>query len=603
MLKYWRIILLLVVLFGATMAIGMKYYPYGRNGVEIAYVSKESPSRGILEQGMIITSFNKQPVTNAEDWNRLVSGASGEVSLRANNKDYQFQVNDSLGIDVMDIDRTNLNFGLDLRGGVRIVLMPKENATREMIDQIISIMETRANMFGLSEINFYPVQTANGDWLVQVDVAGISRNIVDDLLSTEGNFEGRVSKPVILTDGRGFMELGQDSFPVEITGNESITIDEKVIHPSDNFTLKGIDFQYINQTQDRLQFLALVYDGDDIEIVYTDPQRSGIVPLTEGAHRFSFTIQVSMDSAQRFADVTTGVPSYLDIQTGDRYLESAMVLYLDRHVVSELRIAESLGGQIYQTPQITGVRGSLEETTAEMLRLQTVLRSGAMPTGLETLSVTIISPALGTDFFESTMYAAILAVIAVVIIIFFRYRNFRIALPMVLISLTEVIIILGISAINDSLIWAMILIINFLLISIAWWKKNEIDIYAWVGALLIPLIGMGSWTIDLPAIAGIIAAIGTGIDHQIIIADEAISGKKDKDDKDYTVKKRIKMAFFIIFGAAATTIAAMFPLMSVGIGFVRGFAITTIVGVLVGVLITRPAYAKIVEGAGQKKAD
>ncbi|GAF85840.1 unnamed protein product, partial [marine sediment metagenome] len=29
--------------------------------------------------------------------------------------------------------------------------------------------------------------------------------------------------------------------------------------------------------------------------------------------------------------------------------------------------------------------------------------------------------------------------------------------------------------------------------------------------------------------------------------------------------------------------------------FVRGFAITTIVGVLVGILITRPAYAKIIE--------
>ena len=55
------------------------------------------------------------------------------------------------------------------------------------------------------------------------------------------------------------------------------------------------------------------------------------------------------------------------------------------------------------------------------------------------------------------------------------------------------------------------------------------------------------------------------------------------------------MAFFIIFGAAATTIAAMVPLMSIGVGFIRGFAITTIVGVLVGILITRPAYARIVE--------
>ncbi|MCK4497292.1 MAG: hypothetical protein KAU24_03795 [Candidatus Aenigmarchaeota archaeon] len=165
---------------------------------------------------------------------------------------------------------------------------------------------------------------------------------------------------------------------------------------------------------------------------------------------------------------------------------------------------------------------------------------------------------------------------------------------MVFISLSEVIIILGIAAVQDSMIWLAVLIINFLLISMAWWKKHEIDIYAWIGALLIPLLGMASWTIDLPTIGGIIAAIGMGVDHQIIIADETLAGKKE-EEKLYTLKKKIKMAFFIIFGAAATTIAAMIPLMSIGIGFIRGFAITTIVGVLVGILITRPAYARIIE--------
>ena len=36
-------------------------------------------------------------------------------------------------------------------------------------------------------------------------------------------------------------------------------------------------------------------------------------------------------------------------------------------------------------------------------------------------------------------------------------------------------------------------------------------------------------------------------------------------------------------------------------GFVRGFAMTTVVGVLVGILVTRPAYAKIVEMGSQKE--
>ncbi len=593
MLKYWRIWLLIIVVFGAVLAIGLKAYPYGRNAVEIVYFSDDSPARGVLEQGMFITAVNGKPIMGIDDWNSVTMGILGEITLTANGKEYKLVVNDTLGIDVVDIERTNINFGLDLRGGTRILLKPKDNATKEIIDQVISTMQTRANIYGLREMKFYPIRSANGEYYVQVEVAGIKRDIIDDLLSTEGNFEAKVTKPVTVSDGKGNMQLGDQNFPVELLYNDTIKINDEEISPDDTFTLKGIEFQYLNMTQNKLMFLALTYEGDDIELVYSDPQHSGIMPI-KGGYRFYFVVLVSTEGAQRFSDVTSGVDTYLDLQSGDRYLESQILLYLDGELVSDLRISESLGGVIYQSPQITGSRPELEEATAEKLKLQTILRSGAMPTGLETESVDIISPALGTEFFRSTLYAALFAVVAIVIIVFVRYRSFRVAIPMVFITIAEVVIILGMSAINDSMIWFVILVINFLLIAMAWWKKHEIDIYVWAGALLIPLLGMASWTIDLPAIGGIIAAIGTGVDHQIIIADETLAGKK-KDEKAYSLKKKIRMAFFIIFGAAATTIAAMFPLMSIGIGFVRGFAITTIVGVLVGILITRPAYAKIIE--------
>lgn len=146
-------------------------------------------------------------------------------------------------------------------------------------------------------------------------------------------------------------------------------------------------------------------------------------------------------------------------------------------------------------------------------------------------------------------------------------------------------------------------------------------------------------TLDLASIAGIVAAVGTGVDDQIIITDE--SGR-DKI-RDWT--KRLKRAFFVIFTSAASTIGAMMPIVSpslsnlaigaAGVGLiaydlytsktkphhlllgalavavsavaftmnpssfalqsVRGFAITTILGVMVGITITRPAYAKFLE--------
>jgi preprotein translocase subunit SecD len=100
------------------------------------------------------------------------------------------------------------------------------------------------------------------------------------------------------------------------------------------------------------------------------------------------------------------------------------------------------------------------------------------------------------------------------------------------------------------------------------------------------------WQLNLPAIAGIIAVIGTGIDHLVIITDEVLYEGKIPSLKVYL--SRISKAFAIIFAAAATTIIAMSPLLWMGFGALKGFAITTIIGVLIGVLIARPAYGRVI---------
>jgi len=601
MLKYWRLLLLLVTLLGAIFAIGLKAYPYGRNGVEILYVSGESPARGVLEQGMLITNVNGEPVNNVDDWVRLTSGiGQGKtITLMANNEQYEITTTNTTtpGIEVMDIERTNLDFGLDLRGGTRIILSPTEkNTSAEMIEQVMATLQTRANLYGLREMKFYSIK-GNEGYFIQVEAAGIGRKIVDELLSSQGRFEGRITKPAAVSGGTAELQLGQNKHTITVVENDTLEIGGSTVEPNGTFTIDDISLRYLNRTGNTLMFIADVLGGDDVEIVFSDPQRSGLLPQ-QGGYKFYFTTQVSVDGAQRFAKVTSGVPKYIDINSGDEYLKDTEIfLYLDDQLVSNLRISADLQGQAVQTPQITGFRVDRDEAINEKLRLQTILRSGALPTNLETASVDVISPTLGADFFTSALYAAMLAAGVVMVIVFIRYRKLRIAVPLVLIGLTEVIIILGIAATNDVGVWGAVLIANIIIVGVSWWKKQETDIYAWVGAILIPLLGMMSWTIDLATIGGIIAAIGTGMDQLIIISDETMSGA---ERKLYTIKEKIKRAFFIIFGAASTTIAAMLPLMFLGIGLIRGFAITTIIGVLTGILITRPAYAKIVERMSEK---
>jgi preprotein translocase subunit SecD len=591
MLKYWRMLILFVTLFGAVLAIA---YGPPKKGVEIAYVSDNSSASGILSQGMIITSVNAQPVNSIDDWSRLMGELKyTNVDIVADGVKHTFSVNETLGINVLDVQRFNLEFGLDLRGGTRITLTPKENATKDTVDEIVSTLQTRANVYGLTEMRFYSVRGVDGSYFVQIEATGVGREVVEGLLSKQGTFEAKVVKPVQIKDSEGTLQLGQKLYNISLAGNSTVALEGRVFGVNGTFTLDDTDFELTNVTDNQVVFLAKVYTGNDIEMVKTDPQHSGVFP-SGGGYQFYFVVMVSEKGAQRFADVTSGIPSFVDLNTGERYLDSRILLYLDGQVVSDLQIGANLGGVVYTTPQVQGSRPVLEEAISEKLNLQSILRSGALPTSLETSSVEVISPTLGSNFFQSAALTALLAEGLVVVVVFLKYRRIKIALPIALIAMSEIIIVLGIAAVNDIWIWSAVLIANFCIIMAAWWKKNEVDVMAWTGALLIPLLGMTAWTIDLPVIGGIIAAIGTGTNDQIIIADEALRGGKT-EKKIYTMKEKIKQAFFIVFGAAATTIAAMVPLMSIGVGMVRGFAITTIIGVLIGVLITRPAYAKYVE--------
>ena len=592
MIKYWRLWLLLVVVLSSVFAIGMTDR---RNGVEVVYVSKDSPAFGTLEQGMVISHVNSETVEDTDDWQKKISGGGESVEIIVDNSRISFPINDTLGIEVQDVSRFNLNLGLDLRGGTRIILKPKENASRAMIDQVIGTLQTRINIYGLREIKFFPVESPEG-WFVQIEATGLSSGVVDDLLTSKGSFVAKISKPVEVIGGQGNIILGENSYPFT-AANKSITLEGNRIPEGGSFDLDGIEFDLRNVSSSEIVLLGRVYEGDDIELIYTDPQHSGIVPVGN-FYRFYFTVLVSSDGAQRFAKVTSGIPSQMDLDSGEYYLKGCKILlYLDDDLQSDLRIASSLGGKAYSTPQIEGGRERMEDAAEEKIRLQTILRSGALPVTMETASISIISPTLGSNFIQSAGLAAMVAGLAVIVIVFIRYRSFRVGVPLVLTGFSEILIILGISAsgVFDGVIWGAALFINVLIMAAAWWKLRETDVTAWIGALLIPMLGLMSWNIDLLVIGGIIAAIGVGVDQMIVIADETLGGRK-VTKKIYSIKDRIGRAFFIIFTSATTTITALLPMMFIAAGvIIRGFVITTIVGILVGILITRPAYAKIVE--------
>lgn len=211
------------------------------------------------------------------------------------------------------------------------------------------------------------------------------------------------------------------------------------------------------------------------------------------------------------------------------------------------------------SPEIAGdieaARTGLMITTGKDRReaedLQVIL-SQRLPVQVSYASEANLSPRLGRKFLQEALKAGAAALVAVGALVFFRYRRLKIALPLILTMLCEVLITLGFSS----------------------------------------MIPQDLMTIGLPEIGGLIAVVGTGVDHQIIITDEFTRGKSSRGR--IPLERRTSRAFSIIFAAAATTIVAMFALALLGFGAMRGFAIITTIGVLISVLITRPAYARII---------
>jgi preprotein translocase subunit SecD len=228
-----------------------------------------------------------------------------------------------------------------------------------------------------------------------------------------------------------------------------------------------------------------------------------------------------------------------------------LVMLLDNKTVYSAPLSDDLAGKVQTDSirQLFASTGQGKNGMQQATNLEIHLRAGALPVDVAVAGSGSQSAPLGEHFKLMCILAGILALITVGFVIYYRYREPNIVLPMVLINASEIIILLG-------------------------------------------FISLIRFQMDLPTIAGLIAVLGTGIDQLVVITDEILHEGKVPSPNLYL--KRLARALSIIVVAAATVIIAMVPLALMDLSTLKGFALITIMGVLVGVLVTRPAYGRII---------
>ena len=344
----------------------------------------------------------------------------------------------------------------------------------------------------------------------------------------------------------------------DLSGNQYVVVEMAGVNEQQIEQLLGTQGKFEAKVGDQV-----IFEGGkkDVRYVCRSASCSGIDPYTgcQGSVgnyvcSFRFQISISPEAAQRQADVTSGL-TVVPSSSGQSFLSKNLSLYLDNKLVESLRIAAGLKGSPQTDIVITGsgsgytMQEAQKDALNQMNKLQTILETGSLPVKINILKVDTISPSLGKEFLNNSFLVGLFAVLAVIIVLVLSYRRIILSVPIIIVMLSELILILGFAA-------------------------------------------AVRWNMDLASIAGIIVAIGTGVDDQIVITDETLKRTKEKNTN---FRAGIKAAFFIILGAFFTTVAAMVPLFFAGAGMLRGFALTTIVGVSFGVLIARPAFAEILQ--------
>lgn len=488
---------------------------------------------------------------------------------------------------LLNIAAHNMNFGIDFVGGTRIPVVLEHAVDQTTMNELVQTIKSRASTLGLKEVK----ARAIGNSLVNVEIASTDEATIDFIektLSQQGVYLGVVDGKTAVSGDHIFrtsirplgpselIRQGADwgvAFSVDREGAEMFAqaAKNKADYPIYMFLDRPDDAVLFYQRDELKKYLypdsgekeslralnqMLSLDGErNISVIIIEDIPANLTPKTNRTKAI-----LSQDVPQSVRDSLEQIGfTLVELNESKMAVEFSRtrsgVLTVNKLEAAGLLTAPLLGGGITNgvpnynyivtgSVNATDAKAKSKEASERVKSIESILKGGALPVQISLGSRTMLPAALGSEFLKLSLMAIGGSLVFISILIGIRYRNIRATAPIVLISLAELVVLLSI---------------------------------------------LGSFTIDLAAMAGIIAAIGVGVDAQIVITDETL--KRD----EHTTHEKVDLAFGIIRTNAIVAIFSMVPLLFSGLVEIIGFAMSTILGALLGYLITRPAYAAILE--------
>ena len=228
--------------------------------------------------------------------------------------------------------------------------------------------------------------------------------------------------------------------------------------------------------------------------------------------------------------------------------------YMGVDLNNEIRSIAFIKSQITDQGSI---EGRFTKDSADSLVL--TLRSGALPAGIQYTEERTVGPSLGADSIRSGVRASVLGLALVVLFMLFYYHG------------------AGINAV-------IALLLNMVL-------------------MIAGLIIFGA-TLTLPGIAGMILTIGMAVDSNVLIFERIREELRTGKTVPSAVEEGFKRAFVTIIDTHVTTIVSSLFLYVFGVGPIRGFAVTLVLGLLVNlfsaVYVSRTIFIWLLDRKGKR---
>ncbi len=271
----------------------------------------------------------------------------------------------------------------------------------------------------------------------------------------------------------------------------------------------------------------LEFTGPDGEVFMEGRHLQAATPTVDESYQPAISFKLTSEGGKIFGDKTA------------ESIGQAITILLDGEVLMSPTVNEAIyGGEVLVT-------GSFTAEQAENIAL--MLQSGALPLDLRQDKLDTISATLGVDALATSVKAAIIGILLVMVIMIVRYR------------------LCGVVA-----SWALCVYIILVFLFLA----------------VVPGVQL-----TLPGIAGIILGIGMAVDANVVIFERVKEEAQAGRPMIHAVRIGFKNALSAVIDANVTTIIAAVVLLAFGTGSVQGFATTLLIGVVTSmisaILVTR----------------